>query len=168
MMWRKGYYWVVLCWRYWNWIVVKVLVVWLSINSCVKKLILRDISHGWAVIDDVLEISAPYLPSLETFGRLGSSCWFVNISSLIDAILNGYSFRFSQDSANDYERIQNIVGGLLASLFHVKNLTLGTWAIEICISEVLFCDWILSVRRNYYCISFPEETSKTYIYGACQ
>lgn len=53
---------------------VKVLVVWLSINSCVKKLILRDISHGWAVIDDVLEISAPHLPSLETFGRLGSSC----------------------------------------------------------------------------------------------
>ncbi|KAF7121101.1 hypothetical protein RHSIM_Rhsim13G0173000 [Rhododendron simsii] len=108
-------------------------------NSCMKKLILRDFLD---ISDDSgLEISAPYLLSLEMSGVLGKRCRFTNISSLVDAVFNCHFACFEQDRANDYERIQNIVVVFLASLLHVKNLTLGTWAIEVCISAVLlFCD----------------------------
>ncbi|KAF7121199.1 hypothetical protein RHSIM_Rhsim13G0172500 [Rhododendron simsii] len=41
--------------------------------------------------------------------------------------------------------IERILAGLLASLAHVKNLTLGALAIEVCSSAVLFCNCILDV-----------------------
>ncbi|KAE9461818.1 hypothetical protein C3L33_06307, partial [Rhododendron williamsianum] len=73
--------------------------------------------------------------------RFGSSCRFMNVSSLVDAVFNCQFVCADQDRANDTERIQDMVGGLLASLVHVKNLTLGAWAIEVCLSAILlFCD----------------------------
>ncbi|KAG5516781.1 hypothetical protein RHGRI_037506 [Rhododendron griersonianum] len=99
-------------------------------NSCVKKLILRN-CLDFLSDDKRLEISAPYLLSLEMSGYLGSNCRFTNISSLVDAVFN-CEFRCKvEDRANGYERIQNIVVVFLASLLHVKNLTLGTWAIQV-------------------------------------
>ncbi|KAF7120058.1 hypothetical protein RHSIM_Rhsim13G0172700 [Rhododendron simsii] len=91
-------------------------------NSCMKKLILRVY---WDGNDSELEILAPYLLLLDISGCFGRSCRFMNVSSLVDAVFN-CSFAFLEgDRANDYERCQNLVGGLLASLLHVKNLTLG-------------------------------------------
>ncbi|KAG5516779.1 hypothetical protein RHGRI_037504 [Rhododendron griersonianum] len=99
-------------------------------NSCVKKLILINFHDDWDESDDSgLEISAPYLLSLEMSGSLGCNCRFTNISSLVDAVFNCNIECFEED--NDYERIRNIVVVFLASLVHVKNLTLGTWAIEL-------------------------------------
>ncbi|KAF7120234.1 hypothetical protein RHSIM_Rhsim13G0173100 [Rhododendron simsii] len=89
-------------------------------NSCVKKLILR---HCLIWYDSELEISAPYLLSLKMSGPLGTNCRLTNISSLVDAVFNCYFECIERD--NDYERILNIVEVFLASLLHVKNLTLG-------------------------------------------
>ncbi|KAG5516772.1 hypothetical protein RHGRI_037498 [Rhododendron griersonianum] len=99
-------------------------------NSCVKKLILRDFLCNGDEIGSGLEISAPYLLSLEMSGGLGRSCRFMNVSSLADVVFNCQFVFAEQDRANDTGRIQDMVGGLLASLVHVKNLTLGAWAIE--------------------------------------
>ncbi|KAF7120413.1 hypothetical protein RHSIM_Rhsim13G0172600 [Rhododendron simsii] len=108
-------------------------------NSCMKKLILSDFLNIWD--DSGLEISAPYLLSLEMSGRFGKNCRLANVSSLVDAVFNCDFMCYADDRANDYERIQNIVVVFLASLLHVKNLTLGTWAIQVCISAILlFCD----------------------------
>lgn len=120
-------------------------------NSCVKKVIL-DFPYPWASdgVDYMLEISAPYLLSVEITGflignfsgRIARGCRFMNASSLVDAVFN--SARIPDEAwANDYERIQNIVGGILASLRHVKNLTLGTWVLEVCISPVLAMEFSL-------------------------
>ncbi|XP_058198994.1 putative F-box protein At1g49610 isoform X2 [Rhododendron vialii] len=100
-------------------------------NSCVKKLILRDFLCNGDEFGSGLEISAPYLLSLEMSGGLGRSCRFMNVSSLVDAVFNCQFVCAEQDRANDTERIQDMVRGLLASLVHVKNLMLGAWAIEV-------------------------------------
>ncbi|KAE9461823.1 hypothetical protein C3L33_06302, partial [Rhododendron williamsianum] len=92
-------------------------------SFCTTTLGSKDISGE-------LQILAPYLLSLEMSGRLGSNCRFTNISSLVDAVFNSDFRCYNDDEANDYERIQNILVVFLASLLHVKNLTLGTWAIQ--------------------------------------
>ncbi|KAI8021650.1 putative F-box/LRR-repeat protein [Camellia lanceoleosa] len=81
-----------------------------------------------------LEISAPNLQSLEISGSLGrTNCHLADVSSLVNATLNCNftSFVDDDDSHHDYEWYQNSLTGLLESLVHVKNLTLGSWALEV-------------------------------------
>ncbi|KAL7240363.1 hypothetical protein ACSBR2_006082 [Camellia fascicularis] len=81
-----------------------------------------------------LEISAPNLQSLEISGSLGrTNCRLADVSSLVDATLycNFTSYVDDDDSHHDYEWYQNSLTGLLASLVHVKNLTLGSWALQV-------------------------------------
>ncbi|KAF7119399.1 hypothetical protein RHSIM_Rhsim13G0173400 [Rhododendron simsii] len=66
-----------------------------------------------------LEISAPYLRSLEISGCIPRNCQLSNISSLVDATLD-----CDLDRYDDNERIQDTFRGLLESLVHVKRLTL--------------------------------------------
>ncbi|XP_058198527.1 F-box/LRR-repeat protein At3g03360-like [Rhododendron vialii] len=96
-------------------------------NSCVKKLILRDFSCTSDYNEYRLEIPAPYLVSMEISDGLERCCRFMDVSSLVDAVFNYNLVLFDEDRAVDYERIQNMVVGLLASLAHVKNLTLGRY-----------------------------------------
>ncbi|KAG5516786.1 hypothetical protein RHGRI_037510 [Rhododendron griersonianum] len=73
-----------------------------------------------------LEISAPYLRSLEISGCIPRNCQLRNISSLVDATLD-----CELDSDDDNERIQDTLRGLLESLVHVKRLTLGAQAAKV-------------------------------------
>ncbi|KAG5516777.1 hypothetical protein RHGRI_037503 [Rhododendron griersonianum] len=129
-------------------------------NSCVKKLILRD-CLPWD--DSELEISAPYLLSLKMSGHLGSNCRLTNISSLVDAVFNCNFACFEQDRSNDYERIQNIVVVFLASLIHVKNLTLGTWAIEVL--SIMEAKGLSSPLLNCKCLTLDTKIDKYVLPG---
>ncbi|XP_058198255.1 putative F-box protein At1g49610 [Rhododendron vialii] len=129
-------------------------------NSCLKKLILRVCLDG---NDSELEILAPYLLSLDISGCFWRSCRFMNVSSLVDAVFN-CSFAFLEgDRANDYERCQNLVGGLLASLLHVKNLTLGTWALEVL--SIMEAKGLSSPMFNCKCLTFDTEIDKYVLPG---
>ncbi|CAL5399763.1 unnamed protein product [Camellia sinensis] len=78
-----------------------------------------------------LEISAPNLQSLKISGSLGRTNYrLADISSLVDATLDCYCTSYV-DHHRDYEWYQNSLTGLLESLVHVKNLTLGSWALEV-------------------------------------
>ncbi|GMP58973.1 hypothetical protein CsSME_00022441 [Camellia sinensis var. sinensis] len=104
-----------------------------------KKLILRKVweykEQEEVGIDNEhnsqLEISAPNLQSLKISGSLGRTNYrLADISSLVDATLDCYCTSYV-DHHRDYEWYQNSLTGLLESLVHVKNLTLGSWALEV-------------------------------------
>ncbi|KAF7120458.1 hypothetical protein RHSIM_Rhsim13G0173300 [Rhododendron simsii] len=72
--------------------------------------------------EERLEISAPYLRSLEISCSIPRNCQLRDISSLVDATLDC-------DGSNDNnERIQDTLRGLVKSLVHVKRLSLGAQA----------------------------------------
>ncbi|KAE9461825.1 hypothetical protein C3L33_06300, partial [Rhododendron williamsianum] len=111
--------------------------------------------------DSGLEISAPYLLSLEMSGSLGCNCRFTNISSLVDAVFNCNIECFEED--NDYERIRNIVVVFLASLVHVKNLTLGTWAIEVL--SIMEANGLSCPLLNCKCLTLDTKIDKNVLPG---
>ncbi|KAL7240370.1 hypothetical protein ACSBR2_006089 [Camellia fascicularis] len=89
--------------------------------------------------DFYLEISTPNLQSLEILGFLGSmNCQLADVSSLVDTSLNRYLTSYVHDVHDEYEWHQNVLRGLLESLVHVKNLTLGSWALKVGLSSILF------------------------------
>ncbi|KAF5949362.1 hypothetical protein HYC85_011355 [Camellia sinensis] len=98
---------------------------------------LMDIYEGDSGIfnefwDFYLEISTPNLHSLEISGFLGSmNCRLADVSSLVDTSLNCYLTSYVHDVHDEYEWHQNVLRGLLESLVHVKNLTLGYWALKV-------------------------------------
>ncbi|XP_058199017.1 F-box/LRR-repeat protein At1g55660-like [Rhododendron vialii] len=102
-----------------------------------------------------LEISAPYLRSLEISGCIPRNCQLRNISSLVDATLD-----CDLDRYDDNERIQDTLRGLLESLVHVKRLTLGAQAAKL----FKFLDRI-SGRRGFvfvwmcFVVALPKENS---------
>ncbi|GMP58963.1 hypothetical protein CsSME_00022434 [Camellia sinensis var. sinensis] len=109
------------------------------VNARLKKLILREFWEEEVYMDEeedepysVLEILAPNLPSLEILGCFGrTNCWLADVSSLVDATLNCDFTIDDEDLDDDFEWHQNISRRLLQSLVHVKNLTLGTWLLQI-------------------------------------
>lgn len=116
-------------------------------HSALKELILREIWDFESYrVGSELEISAPNLQSLQILGCLGrTTCRLLDVLSLVDATLNFKLIRPGEDSEDDsdldpedgYESIQNFLRGLLESLVHVKNITLGTWAIQVGLFTVL-------------------------------
>ncbi|KAE9461758.1 hypothetical protein C3L33_06328, partial [Rhododendron williamsianum] len=102
-------------------------------NASLKKLILREYWDDHSNFDESkLEISAPNLESLEMLGCLGRKiCRLVDVSSLVDATLKFDLCHKEADVLEDYERDQNILRRLLESLANVKNITLGTWALQV-------------------------------------
>ncbi|GMP58937.1 hypothetical protein CsSME_00022418 [Camellia sinensis var. sinensis] len=120
------------------------------VNASLKKLILREFWEEEVDMDEeedehysVLEILAPNLTSLEILGCFGrTNCWLADVSSLVDATLN-CDFTIDDDDLDDddldddFEWHQNISRRLLQSLVHVKNLTLGTWLLQVCLSIII-------------------------------
>ncbi|KAF7121369.1 hypothetical protein RHSIM_Rhsim13G0171700 [Rhododendron simsii] len=64
------------------------------------------------------------------------SCWLGDASSLVDATLKFDLTQCDDDRSDDYERISSILQGLLVSLAHVQNITLGTWALQHAIARI--------------------------------
>ncbi|XP_028098082.1 uncharacterized protein LOC114297794 [Camellia sinensis] len=56
------------------------------------------------------------------------NCQLADVSALVNTNLNCYLTSYVHD---DYEWHQNVLRGLLESLVHVKNLTLGSWALKV-------------------------------------
>ncbi|KAL6990971.1 hypothetical protein U1Q18_009091 [Sarracenia purpurea var. burkii] len=115
-----------------------------GINASVKKLILREVwnlDRGEACDFDrrnedlmnlELEILMPNLQSLEILGGFELRyCRLVDATSLVEATLNFNLRRRESDKLDDYERHINTLRELLESLENVKNITLGTWAIQV-------------------------------------
>ncbi|KAL6990964.1 hypothetical protein U1Q18_009084 [Sarracenia purpurea var. burkii] len=92
-------------------------------SASVKKLILKGCWIGMS--DDLnpeLEISMPNLQSLEILGAFGElDCRLVDVTSLVEVTL---------DFDMKFVRQLNILSELLESLVNVKNIKLGTWAIQ--------------------------------------
>ncbi|KAL6990960.1 hypothetical protein U1Q18_009080 [Sarracenia purpurea var. burkii] len=106
-------------------------------GASVKKLILEK---GWPKMNySELEISMPNLQSLEILGAFGGlNCRLVDITSL--GAFGGLNCRLvdvtslvevTLDFDLDYERHLNILRDLLESLVNVKNIKLGTRAIQV-------------------------------------
>ncbi|KAL7240394.1 hypothetical protein ACSBR2_006111 [Camellia fascicularis] len=109
-------------------------------KASLKKLIFREFwdfkNPDEVGMDDErnsgLEISAPNLQSLEILGYFGrSNCQLADVSCLVDATLDCDFTPYYEDRDDGYQWHQNVFRGLLESLAHVKNLTLGAWALQI-------------------------------------
>ncbi|KAE9461807.1 hypothetical protein C3L33_06298, partial [Rhododendron williamsianum] len=103
-----------------------------------RKLSIGDVELSNDVIERILA-GSPVLETLELHSCEGFSRLAVTNSCVKKLILRNCLDIWDlsddkwcevEDRANGYERIQNIVVVFLASLLHVKNLTLGTWAIQ--------------------------------------
>ncbi|XP_058198074.1 uncharacterized protein LOC131313657 [Rhododendron vialii] len=78
--------------------------------------------------EERLEISAPYLQSLEISCCIPRNCQLRDISSLVDATLD------CEGSDDNNERIQDTLRGLVESLVHVKRLSLGAQATKVLVA----------------------------------
>ncbi|KAF8365067.1 hypothetical protein HHK36_032928 [Tetracentron sinense] len=106
----------------------------LNITSPIlKKLMVHYDDYDSTKADSVLEISAPNLQSLAILGLWGRRCRLINLHCLVHATLDfelvtdgGYS-----DRELDSEELDSILRELLEKLHHVRDLTIGTWCIQI-------------------------------------
>ncbi|KAE9461765.1 hypothetical protein C3L33_06326, partial [Rhododendron williamsianum] len=132
--------------------------------ASLKKLILREYWDDINNSDDSkLEISAPYLQSLEMLGCLErKNCRLLDVSSLVDATLS-FDLRHEEDVLEDYERDQNILRRLLESLAHVKNITLGTWALQVL--SIMEAKFSPSPLLKCVCLTLDVDISKTILPG---
>ncbi|KAE9461805.1 hypothetical protein C3L33_06296, partial [Rhododendron williamsianum] len=89
--------------------------------------VMEKILAGSPVLEvlELLEISAPYLQSLEISCCIPRNCQLRDISSLVDATLD------CDGSDDNNERIQDTLRGLVESLVHVKRLSLGAQATKV-------------------------------------
>ncbi|XP_059659678.1 F-box protein At5g03100-like [Cornus florida] len=103
----------------------------LNINSAsLKKLVIRGYRNPF--LEEEKEesvISAPKVLSLEIMGYIMRKKFRLEkVSSLVEAKLN-----FEQDYSrlDDYQANRDMLTGLLTSLQHVKDLTLGSFCIQV-------------------------------------
>lgn len=101
----------------------------LSTNSpYLKKLIITDSLPLTEVpTRSELRISAPNVLFLHMSGVLYRKC-LIDMVSLVEATLD---FQATLGSAKGFDDHQDILLGVLRSLGHVQNLTLGTWCIKV-------------------------------------
>lgn len=105
-----------------------------------KKLVIKGygvcnqyLDHGW------LEINAPYLLSLEILGFVDRmKCKLKNVRSLVHASLtfhmggwSSYQYEDDDDYQTRLEDDQSMVRDLTEKVRHVRNLTLGTWIVQV-------------------------------------
>lgn len=135
-------------------------------NVNLKKLIMRGywfFDYGFDAIEEDcsgLKIWAPHVRSLEISGCFGrKNCWLVDVSSLVDVTLDCFFISCVDDCNDDYEWFQYILRGFLESLGHVKNLKLGTWALQVL--SIMEAKGLCSPRLNceYLTLDTPLKGS---------
>ncbi|GFZ03129.1 hypothetical protein Acr_15g0017370 [Actinidia rufa] len=132
------------------------------------KLVLRDIwediwedtlSDEEQIDNSDLEISGPNLQSLEILGHL-KSCRVGDVSSLVDATLNCDLLNLIID---DDESVLNMLKGLLKSLAHVKNITLGKWVMQVL--SMMEAQGLRSPLLECECLTLDTDIQKAVLPG---
>lgn len=78
-----------------------------------------------------MTISAPYVQTLCLSGFLYRKCILMNVPPVVNATLNFCPHTgFSGEKKNLNGQQDNLMG-LVRSLKHVENLTLGAWCVEV-------------------------------------
>ncbi|XP_075666438.1 putative F-box protein At1g49610 isoform X2 [Castanea sativa] len=103
------------------------------VSDSLRKLVIKDhLRHSYFPAVE-LEIVAPKIESLEILGNFDrNKCRIKDVSALVEAKLD---FHMSmgcrckkEDACKEY---QDIVRGLLESVHHVKELTVGPWCLMV-------------------------------------
>ncbi|KAK4587878.1 hypothetical protein RGQ29_019039 [Quercus rubra] len=103
------------------------------VSDSLRKLVVKDhLRHSYFPAVE-LEIVAPKIESLEILGNFDrNKCRIKDVSALVEAKLD---FHMSmgcrckkEDACKEY---QDIVRGLLESMHHVKELTVGPWCLMV-------------------------------------
>ncbi|KAK7842494.1 putative f-box/lrr-repeat protein [Quercus suber] len=103
------------------------------VSDSLRKLVIKDhLRHSYFPAVE-LEIAAPKIESLEILGNFDrNKCRIKDVSALVEAKLD---FHMSmgcrckkEDACKEY---QDIVRGLLESVHHVKELTVGPWCLMV-------------------------------------
>ncbi|KAK2977117.1 hypothetical protein RJ640_017641, partial [Escallonia rubra] len=103
-------------------------------SKSLDKLVITGYDFRSSGDKSFLEISAPSVRSLEITGRWEKKrVRLVNMSSLVSVKLDFVQTteEFVEDTYDDYKEQREMMFDLLASVRHVKSLTLGSWCIQV-------------------------------------